>query len=36
MTTTQRDAMTPINGMIIYNTTTNTIQGYQNSAWSNL
>jgi len=36
MTTTQRDAMTPINGMIIYNTTTNTIQGYQNGAWSNL
>ena len=33
MTTTQRDAMTPINGMVIYNTTTNKFQGYQAGAW---
>lgn len=36
MTTTQRDAMTPLNGMVIYNTTTTTIQGYQGGAWTNL
>lgn len=36
MTTAQRDAMTAVDGMIIYNTTTGTIQGYQSGAWSNL
>ena len=36
MTTGQRDAMTPVNGMIIYNTTTATLQGYQGGAWTNL
>lgn len=36
MTTTQRDALTAAHGMIIYNSTTATIQGYQNSAWANL
>ena len=36
MTTTQRDALTAANGMIIYNTTDNKFQGYENGAWSNL
>jgi hypothetical protein len=36
LTTTQRDAMTAVNGMIIYNTTTNTFQGRANGAWVNL
>jgi hypothetical protein len=33
LTTTQRDAMTPENGMIIYNTTTNQFNFYENGAW---
>ena len=33
MTTTQRNALTPSNGMVIYNTTTNKFQGYANSVW---
>ena len=36
MTTTQRDALTAANGMIINNTTDNKVQGYENGAWSNL
>ena len=36
MTTTQRDALTPANGMILYNTTLNKFQGYENGAWANL
>lgn len=36
MTTTQRDALTPANGMLIYNTTLNKFQGYENSTWMNL
>jgi hypothetical protein len=36
LTTTQRDALTAENGMIIYNTTTNKFQGYENGAWANL
>ena len=36
LTTTQRDALTPTNGMIIYNTTTGKFQGYESGAWSNL
>ncbi len=36
MTTTQRDALTAAHGMIIYNSTTSTIQGYQDSSWVNL
>lgn len=35
-TTTQRDALTPSNGWIIYNTTLNKFQGYENGAWANL
>ena len=33
MTTTQRNALTASNGMVIYNTTTNKFQGYANSTW---
>jgi len=33
MTTTQRDALTPLNGMIIYNTTNNQFNFYENGAW---
>jgi hypothetical protein len=36
MTSTQRDNLTPTNGMIIYNTTTNTMQGYINSSWADM
>jgi len=35
-TTTNRGNLTPANGMIIYNTTVNKFQGYQNSSWINL
>jgi hypothetical protein len=34
MTTAQRNALTALNGMIIYNTTTNQMEGYINSAWA--
>jgi hypothetical protein len=33
MTTTQRNALTATNGMVIYNTTDNKFQGYANSTW---
>ncbi len=33
MTTTQRDAMTGINGMIIYNTTTTAFNFFENGSW---
>jgi hypothetical protein len=33
MTTTQRDALTAVNGMIIYNTTTNQFNFFENGAW---
>lgn len=36
MTTTQRDALTAINGMTIYNTTTDKFQGYAGGAWVDL
>ena len=36
VTTTERDALTAANGMIIYNTTDNKFQGYENGAWANL
>ena len=36
MTTTERNALTAANGMVIYNTTDNKFQGYENSAWVNL
>ena len=36
MTTTQRDALTAINGMVIYNSTTTTLEGYTNGSWSDL
>ena len=35
-TTTQRDALTAANGMVIYNSTDNKFQGYENGAWANL
>lgn len=36
MTTTQRDALTAVNGMILYNSTTNTVQARAGGAWVNL
>lgn len=36
LTTAQRNAMTGINGMLIYNTTTAKFQGYEAGAWVNL
>jgi len=33
MTTAQRNALTPVNGMIIYNTTDNAFNFYENGAW---
>ena len=35
LTTVQRDALTPANGMLIYNTTTATVQKYEAGAWVN-
>ena len=35
-TTTERDNLTPVNGMLIYNTTLNKFQGYEDSGWINL
>ncbi|MBT8448599.1 MAG: hypothetical protein KJO69_02860 [Gammaproteobacteria bacterium] len=32
-TTTERNALTAVNGMIIYNTTTNVFNFYENGAW---
>lgn len=34
MTTTQRDAITPVAGLMIYNTTTNKHQGYNGTTWN--
>ena len=36
MTTTQRDALTAVNGMILYNSTLNKFQGYENGSWVSL
>ena len=36
MTTTQRDALTPTNGWIIYNLTDNKVQVRENGSWSNI
>lgn len=33
LTTAERDALTAVNGMIIYNTTTNAFNFYENGAW---
>lgn len=36
LTTVQRDALTAANGMVIYNSTDNKFQGYENNSWTNL
>ncbi len=36
LTTTERNALTAANGMVIYNITDNKFQGYQNGNWINL
>ena len=36
LTTTERNALTAANGMIIYNTTDNKFQGYENGGWANM
>lgn len=33
LTTTERDGLTPVNGMLIYNTTTNQFERYEADAW---
>ncbi len=36
MTTTSRDALTPVDGMILYNSTENRIEAYENGYWIEL
>ena len=36
MDQTAINALTASNGMMVYNTTTNKFQGYENGAWANL
>jgi hypothetical protein len=33
LTTTERNALTAANGMLIYNSTLNKFQGYENGSW---
>ena len=35
MTTTQKNALTPVNGMIVYDSTLGKFQGYEAGAWNN-
>ena len=36
LTTTERNALTAVNGMLIYNSSDNKFQGYENGGWANL
>lgn len=36
LTTAQRDALAPLNGMLLYNSTLNKFQGYENGTWTSL
>ena len=36
MTTTERNALTAANGMVIYNSTTNKMQAYENGSWADM
>jgi hypothetical protein len=36
LSTTERNALTAANGMVIYNSTNNRFEGYQNGGWINL
>lgn len=36
LSTTNRDALTPVNGLVIYNSTTNKLQVYAGGAWVDL
>lgn len=36
LSTTERNALTPINGRVIYNTTTDKFQGYAGGMWIDL
>lgn len=36
LTTTERNGLTPINGMLIYNTTLGKFEAYENGGWANL
>jgi filamentous hemagglutinin len=36
LTTTERNALTAVNGDMIYNSTLNKFQGYENGAWANI
>jgi len=36
LTTTARDAMTAVNGMLIYNSSLNRFQGRENGSWVNM
>jgi len=36
MTTTQKNNLTAVNGMLVYDSTLNKFQGYENGAWTNL